>query len=423
MSLIYRHLTAVVFVFLFVFSQSAASGPSFEEKLISDVGWSVTLLDFSYDPVSNTTTLSYELNASIYEKDLSHWVLGIDIDNTGLTSIFPEELTSYGLDPTTGLVGIKWDAGQGAGTTAIYSVTVPGNVGLIDVSYTVKGGTYYATGITQGPGKGVVVNESTFSVSGSVYVDANGNNLFDVGEPVFNVVTVELYDVDGNLVSTVLSDTAGMYQFDNLLPGDYSVSIPQNTIVNDFNNILFDYFYPGVGTSMLISVLDTDAVVDIGFIMNTVAILDDLNSEDPDVDGFSFPGEGRTIGFWKHQLSVAIKGKGRAHVDATTLTNYLNSIENFLLVEPFQFTNGMEYVHAHSIMANRTSVAVELLEKQLLGTELNHVAGLGLSGEYVALQHMILAWSEFLAANHMLYSREELLLAKDILDTINNMGH
>ena len=100
-------------------------------------------------------------------------------------------------------------------------------------------------------------------------------------------------------------------------------------------------------------------------------------------------------------------------------------IETCLLPIPFQFSDGDEFEHALRIMAKRTSVGVgvELLEKQLLGTEFNHMAGIGLSGDYTALQHLILAWAEFLVSNETTYSREALLEAKDILDSINNLGH
>ena len=423
-ALIRFNLIVLTTLALFVFSHSGFSRPSFEEKDLSNVGWSVTLVDVSYDTANNSTIFTYRLDAAGDEKDLSHWVLAIDIDETGLTSVAPDNLTSYGLDPTTGVMGIKWDAGQDAGTSMFYIVTVPGQVSIIDISYAVKGGTYYAVGITQGPGDSVVVSDENFNISGILYVDANLNGVNDANEPLLDKVSVSLLDTDGNVVTTTLSDSNGYYLFEELQPGDYSVVIQQSTPIDDFNEVLFSYLYSMGTTIVAVSIVDShidDA--DFGFGMNVNAILDDLNSEDVDGNGFSFPGTGKTIGYWKHQLSVAIKGKGRAHVDSTTMLAHLVWVESFLLTNPFQFVDGNEFQHAFDILSARTSIDVALLEKQLLATELNHNSGLGLSGDYLALQHVILAWSEYLVANHSLYARDDLLTAKDILDRINNLGH
>ncbi len=117
-----------------------------------------------------------------------------------------------------------------------------------------------------------------------------------------------------------------------------------------------------------------------------------------------------------HRLSVAIKGKGRAQVDAIIMRSYIAMLEAFQLATPFPFTDGYEFDAAFAVWANRTSVDVELLEKQLLATEIDHMAGMGLSGEYTELQNLILAWAEYLSAYPYFYSRDDLITAKDILD-------
>ena len=133
--------------------------------------------------------------------------------------------------------------------------------------------------------------------------------------------------------------------------------------------------------------------------------------------------DGLTIGFWKHQNAVADKGKGRAQVDAETLQGYIDTIEELLLEEPFQFDDANEFKAAHEVMAMQTSDAVELLKKQLLGTEFNDVAGRGLEAPFNELQDKLIAWGEYLAANSELFTRDELIDAKDIFDLINNSGH
>lgn len=90
--------------------------------------------------------------------------------------------------------------------------------------------------------------------------------------------------------------------------------------------------------------------------------------------------------------------------------------------DPFQFTDGKEKQHALTILLSTSSNAVDLLKKQLLGTELNDVSGMGLSGAYAALQDALIAWGEYLVLHNGQFTREDLLAAKDIFDHLNNTG-
>lgn len=138
-------------------------------------------------------------------------------------------------------------------------------------------------------------------------------------------------------------------------------------------------------------------------------------------------GCGKTIGFWKHQLKVQIDGKGRGHVDGATLQAYLNQIEALALPEPFQF-DGSEYPagtgefeSAFAVLSSTSSDAVDLLKKQLLGTELNHMHGIGLHDK--VWQMTLITWGEYLVANSGSFTRAELINAKDIFDAINNSNN
>ena len=91
------------------------------------------------------------------------------------------------------------------------------------------------------------------------------------------------------------------------------------------------------------------------------------------------------------------------------------------MADPFQFDAGSEYAEAFTVMSARTHDAVELLEKQLLATELNHVAGIGLDDK--DLQGVLINWAEFVAANGQDFSRDTVLCAQTICDLINNLGH
>ena len=408
------------FFLLFVYVPVTISGPSFEEKNISDVGWEVNYVGSVYDDFSNTTTFTYSVVTLDWEKDLSHWTLGMDVDQIPTSS---ETNTKYGIDPTTGVYGFKWDNGQDAGTLMYYTITLLGNIGEAGTEYSVKGGTYFAKGLTTGPGDdNVVVETDTYSISGLVYVDARIDSIYTISEPLISNVSVTLLDDNNEIIATSITDENGYYIFDNLINGVYTVVIDDSsTASNSFNDHLFQYFY--VPMNSIAVIVDGADSSDLNFSAQLMvsSVLDDLNTNDPDGNGYSFVGTGKTIGFWKHQHKVAISGKGRSHVSAILLSNYLSQIELLWLNDPFQFADGNEYQSAFDIMSNRTSDANELLLKQLLGTEHNHVAGMGLS-DALSLQAVILNWAEFISANHVDYSREDILQAKDLCDLINNSG-
>ncbi len=64
------------------------------------------------------------------------------------------------------------------------------------------------------------------TVSGVVYIDDNGNGMYDVGEGLVAGATVTLTDSDGNVIGVVTTGADGVYDFDNCLTaGDYTVTI------------------------------------------------------------------------------------------------------------------------------------------------------------------------------------------------------
>lgn len=397
------------------------AAPSFDQKDITAVGWKVTYDGSEYDAVSNTTTFFYSLTADSGEKDLSHWVLALDdapVASTGCNAV------KTGLDPTTGVSGWKCDDGQDAGSTQAYSITVNGNVGTAETAYSVKGGTYYAVGGTTGPGD-LIADTKTYSLSGLAYVDANNNGWFDVGEPVLSNVTVALSD--GQSTKTTLQ---GAYKFENLVAGHYDVDVPAQTFEasDDFNEALAEYFIPTTSPVLSVGVNDDVADQNFGFGVNTVAVLEDFDAADPDGDGFSFTGTGKTIGFWKHQITSAKAGKTKGvQVSAAAVNDYLyngtTSVKT-LFIDVFgnmPTTDKSAYDYALAILGSTSSNEVDLLRKQLMGTELNYQAGLGIANAD-GLQGVVAAWSEYLVKNANDFSREALLDAKDICDLINNSG-
>ncbi|MGR9037500.1 MAG: SdrD B-like domain-containing protein, partial [Gammaproteobacteria bacterium] len=360
--------------------------------------------------------------ANTSEKDLSHWVLGLDeapADSSGCNDI------KNGLDPTTGVSGWKCDDGQAAGSTQTYAITVSGHVGEAPTRYAVKGGTYFAVGDTTGPGAAIQeVEIPTYSVTGVIFVDANANGTFDNGEPVLPNVTVQL----GN--QSLKTDEKGKYTFTNLYAGDYSVSVPVQTdeAIDDFNEALATYFEATAGNSLAVSVGPSADNQNFGFNIISQAVLDDFNESDPDGNGFTFTGTGKTIGFWKHQITSAKQGKTKGvQVSAAAVRDYLyngttsTSVRSmFIDVFGDMPATDAAFDYALKVLSSTSSNEVDLLKKQLLGTELNHQAGQGLSDNL--LQSALLAWSEYMVKEAGSFTRDEILVAKDICDLINNSG-
>ncbi|MCM2255083.1 MAG: C25 family cysteine peptidase [Vicinamibacteria bacterium] len=104
------------------------------------------------------------------------------------------------------------------GTTGTDSVTI---AGLVDnVNLTTGGivttdfdfGYRYATGSPTG------------SITGSVFLDADGDDLLDSGEAMASV-TVNLLDENGYVIATTTTDVTGAYAFTGVFIGDYAVEV------------------------------------------------------------------------------------------------------------------------------------------------------------------------------------------------------
>ena len=61
------------------------------------------------------------------------------------------------------------------------------------------------------------------SISGIVHIDEDGDCIRDEGERGLGGVRIDLMDVNGNLISTTVTDSQGQYSFENLRPGDYRI--------------------------------------------------------------------------------------------------------------------------------------------------------------------------------------------------------
>ena len=131
------------------------------------------------------------------------------------------------------------------------------------------------------------------SVSGRITADCPAESTGLLG---VNVVAYELGT--GDLIGSAVTDEYGYYEITSLLEGDYTA-----TVVTPLG-------YSAAADEIVTTVIGGDTVT-VDFPLTCVDII-----ADP-----------RSIGFWKHQVGVALGGKGHAHIDAATLCDYLDLIE------------------------------------------------------------------------------------------------
>ena len=67
-----------------------------------------------------------------------------------------------------------------------------------------------------------------YFITGTIYRDGNRSGALDSDEKLYEGVTVQLRDKDGNVVATTTTDADGAYSFDKLPAGTYSVTVVQD---------------------------------------------------------------------------------------------------------------------------------------------------------------------------------------------------
>jgi protocatechuate 3,4-dioxygenase beta subunit len=92
-------------------------------------------------------------------------------------------------------------------------------------------GTVSQVVLTAGVGMQLQQTPLPITISGDVYYDPNANNHWDTGEQGIAGVNLTLFELDGDLYvetgKTAITDSAGHYKFDGVLPGTYRIQETQ----------------------------------------------------------------------------------------------------------------------------------------------------------------------------------------------------
>lgn len=325
----------------------------------------------------NLTTFSYTVTETGAVHALSNFFLEIPGCAPALDSFTPEG-GAVGVNPLTGLFGIKWDISLGMGESRSYSMTFPGDVPLGVISTAVKAGETPAIGEIAGPCAG-------FLISGTVYVDADSSgDQIGPDETGISSVTVTIEGDDG-ITLTSLTDVDGHYAFIRSA-GTYTVGINTATSAEDFNEVLGSSFDPTGPAAVEVTVGPGSPDNDFGYYPRAKQITLELATG-------ALLTTGEQPRFWVKEL----RGGGRTEFDSATMAAFLSEIQGLFLPDPFQFTPGDETKEAINILKSQSKDPIDQLLKELLAAELNEVSGKGLVDE-AELQSVLLAWVESLIA-------------------------
>lgn len=130
-----------------------------------------------YDPATNQTTFTYLVCGTGVRPDLSHFDVEIPVCAPPLIIVGtnPTEAVQFGVDPTTGVNGIKWDQPLQTTASRTYSITFTGNVVEGTVQVAVKGDGFQIGSL---PGPSCVVG----ALNVDKFVSTDGVNWDDAGE-------------------------------------------------------------------------------------------------------------------------------------------------------------------------------------------------------------------------------------------------
>lgn len=231
--------------------------------------------------------------------------------------------------------------------------------------------------------------EGYVSISGSVYVDGNGNEIKNSGESGIQNVTVTLTDNNG-LKQYAQSDSDGNYSFVVFTGNEekvFTLELEQETdITEDFNEELFNTHLPTTSTSGISVTASKDNVTgnNFGFEPKVEDLIIAFIGNDEVEPTIITNAEKRR--FWLRQLLFGlasevglstgiIEEEIPSEVPMTLLLEHLEDIENLLQENPFQLGQNKMYSALLTLLKNNSDL--DRLLTELLIAELNVVSGRG----------------------------------------------
>jgi hypothetical protein len=359
----------------------------------SGITYALALTGSRFDEAGDRTVFTYAVTSNpAGGPAISHWVLALPscVTAADLAGSSDPLASFVSPDPTTGVRGVKFDTGYRDGETRTVTVSFRGLWFTDGASVAVKAGTGFVTGTADGPGCPTTTVASappTHTISGVVYLDANGNGARGADEPGIPGVRVAL--AGG---AEVVTGADGGYRFTALPQAAYTVAsggVAGTT--------------PATAEARSFAALVADTTADFGYRVDLAALAGRT------ANGF-------TIGYWKNNLDKAVAGTTKGiQVSAATLRAHVATLSTFAL-RPFTFTTLREPA---VVLAATGSAPTVLLSKQLLASELNYANGAFIGGD-ARLTALFLYHGEYMLVHPAQFTSAELLAAKSWYDAYNN---
>jgi hypothetical protein len=184
---------------------------------------------------------------------------------------------------------------DGTGTANIAAAPLTGGQNRIDVDFGYRG---------------------TGSIGDRVWIDSDGDGVQDLLETGVNGVTVNLLDGGGNVIATAVTAGDGLYQFQNLVAGTYSVQVVTSTLPAGLTQTFdLDGLATPNKTTVALAANQSNFNVDFGY--RGTASVGDRVWNDVDGDGVQDSGELGISG-----VDVVLRnGSGNVVAVATTNSN------------------------------------------------------------------------------------------------------
>lgn len=372
-----------------------------------------------------TTTFAYRLVPESTNEDfLYKFYLELPDCSPDVAATEPTD-ASVGYYPDVGLDAVRWTVNIEPGDLEPrhFSVTFPGEVDEGVVHTVVRGYGQWGVGQVYGPCGG---NE----VTGVVFVDTDGDGVqAPTTEGGITGVVVQAVDDQGQWESAV-TDSTGAYRL-LLVDGLYTVFVDTTGQAGLVNADLGSYWSATTELSQDVTLPPDAEGVSFGF----EPLIDDLVDDiiDDEIESLGVP-----VKFWLNEFAWALDPQewpedlDRRVLEFDTpfftpeeLLAFLDQVEALALPEPYQFTDGEEFLDVLGILSAETGTPEELLLKELLVTELNFVADRGFVNDPELLEALIV-WGESLlvqaqeAPSPLL--AQDLRVAIELFQTINVGG-
>ncbi|MEM8930504.1 MAG: SdrD B-like domain-containing protein [Acidobacteriota bacterium] len=118
------------------------------------------------------------------------------------------------------------------------------------------------------------------TIGDRVWHDTNGDGVQDAGEVGLEGVTVELVDAGGVVVATLVTGTDGIYLFEDVIPGTYSVRVDASTLPAGLDLPTYDLDGTATANVASVTVAEDEVRLDVDFGYQESVVCEDGNYRD-----------------------------------------------------------------------------------------------------------------------------------------------